>query len=60
MERTSGPPLHIPFSALAEVGEEVAVLCVQADAIARMQWDVLPDFLNIHTLPDSQGDPGQA
>ena len=46
-------PLYVPFSYVSDVTGERVVLSVTADAIPAFQWDVRPDFLNNHEVPDS-------
>ena len=52
--------LYVPFSAVSEVRDDAAVLAIPADDVPSMQWDVIPDFLNVRSVPDSQAGPTQA
>ena len=56
----SGGDLYVPCSAVSEVRDDAVVLAITADDIPNMQWDVQPDFVNIRSVPDSQGDPSTA
>lgn len=50
-----GSDLYIPFSAVSQVDEQIVTVAVDQDAVPAMQWDVMPDFVNITSEPDSQG-----
>ena len=52
-----GRDLYVPFSAVAQAESEVVELAIDEATIPGMQWDVIPDFLNITTETDSQGGP---
>ena len=43
----------VPFSYVAAVREDAVVLSVAAADVPAMQWDVRPDFLATHSVPDS-------
>jgi hypothetical protein len=50
-----GSDLYVPFAAVSGVNGEVLTVAVDAEAIPAMQWDVIPDFINIKNEPDSHG-----
>jgi hypothetical protein len=52
--------LYVPLGVVSEVREGVAVLGVDAAAIPDMQWDVIPDFLNVASVTDSGAGQTQA
>ena len=58
--RPNGKDLYIPSGAFAQVRDGAATLAVDADAVAAMQWDILPDFVNVRSLTDSGGGSRQA
>ena len=52
-----GSDLYIPFSAVALAEGDAVEVAVDEASLPGMQWDVIPDFLNITTKSDSQGGP---
>jgi hypothetical protein len=52
--------LYVPLGVVAEIRDGVAVLAVESASIADMQWDIMPDFLNVASAPDSGADSTQA
>ncbi|GEM_PF-6925072 len=58
--RSAGGDLYVPVGAFAEVREGAAVLAITAEAVPAMQWDVLPDFVNVRSIPDSGAESTQA
>ncbi|MFN0073645.1 MAG: hypothetical protein ACKVVP_19365 [Chloroflexota bacterium] len=50
-----GRELYIPFSAVGGVEDNAVVLAVDEDTVPGMQWDIMPDFINISSAADSQG-----
>lgn len=50
-----GDDLYVPFSAVGQADAEGVILAVDEASISAMQWDVMPDFINIKSEPDSQG-----
>ena len=52
-----GSDLYIPFAAISGVEGDVVTVAVDADSVPSMNWDVIPDFVNITTETDSQGGP---
>ena len=53
LRQADGTPLYVPFSYLEKVDGDAVVLSVSADDIPAFQWDVRPDWLNNHDVPDS-------
>ena len=51
--RTAEGDLFVPFSYVAEVRHDVAILSLDASDVPAMQWDVRPDFLATRSVPDS-------
>ena len=45
----SGGDLYVPFSYVAEVRDDAAILAIAAEEVPHMQWDVRPDFLHEDT-----------
>jgi hypothetical protein len=52
-----GGDLYVPFTAVAQAEGETVEVAVDHATIPGLQWDVIPDFLNITTETDSQGGP---
>jgi hypothetical protein len=50
-----GSDLYVPFSAISQVDGQVVTVAVDENAVPAMQWDVIPDFINIKNEPDSHG-----
>ena len=50
-----GSDLYIPFAAVSGVDGQVITVAVDAESVPSMNWDVMPDFFNIKSEPDSQG-----
>jgi hypothetical protein len=55
-----GSDLYIPFAAVGGVDGEVLTVAVDADSVPSMNWDVIPDFVNIKNEPDSHGGSNKA
>jgi len=55
-----GSDLYVPFSVVAAVGDDAAVLAITSDDVPAMQWDIIPDFVNITSRSDSQADSTKA
>jgi hypothetical protein len=51
-----GTSLYVPFSSVTDVDDRTATLAVAADDVPGMQWDIVPDFLNVASVPDSGAD----
>ncbi len=58
--QTPDGDLFVPFSYVAEVRDDAAVLSLAAADVAAMQWDVRPDFLATRSVPDSGAPSDQA
>ena len=52
-----GDDLYIPFAAVSQAKGGVVTVAVDEASVPGMQWDVMPDFINIKSEPDSQGGP---
>jgi hypothetical protein len=50
-----GSDLYIPFAAVSGVDGQAVTVAVEADSVSSMNWDVIPDFINIKNEPDSHG-----
>ncbi|MBX5491867.1 MAG: hypothetical protein IRZ14_11985 [Chloroflexi bacterium] len=55
-----GRALYVPLSYVQAVRDDATVLSVAADEIPALQWDVRPDWLNNHQVPDSGAPSSQA
>ncbi|HEX3245092.1 MAG TPA: hypothetical protein VHX16_06770 [Chloroflexota bacterium] len=55
-----GRDLYVPFSAVAQAEGETVQVAVDNATVPGLQWDVIPDFINIITKSDSQGGPHAA
>jgi hypothetical protein len=51
--RTAEGDLFVPFSYVSAVRDDAVVLSLAAADVPAMQWDVRPDFLATHSVPDS-------
>ena len=58
--RTAEGDLFVPFSYVAEVRHDAAILSLAASDVPAMQWDVRPDFLATRSVPDSGAPSDQA
>jgi hypothetical protein len=56
LQPESGKSLYVPFSSVTDVDGDVVTLAVEADDVPGMQWDIIPDFLNVASAPDSGAD----
>ena len=52
-----GSDLYVSFSAVARMESGAIEVAVDSATIPGLQWDVMPDFINITTEIDSQGGP---
>lgn len=52
--------LYVPFSAIFTARDGMLVLAVEADDVPHMQWDVVPDFLNLQNVAINQAGPHKA
>ena len=52
--------LYVPFSYVEDVRDDTVLVSLTADVIPDMQWDVRPDFLANHQVPDSGAGPLKA
>jgi hypothetical protein len=50
-----GSDLYVPFAAVSGVDGQVVTVAVDEASVPGMQWDVIPDFINIKNEPDSHG-----
>jgi len=57
VDTEDGSALYVPFSAVGEAEGDAVVVAVDEDSVPGMQWDVIPDFVNVTTETDSQGGP---
>jgi hypothetical protein len=55
-----GGDLYVPFSAVVRADGEAVQVAVDEATVPGLQWDVIPDFINITTKSDSQGGPHAA
>jgi len=55
IEKDDGSSLYVPFSAVSGTDGDAVVVAVDEDSVPSMQWDVMPDFVNIKSETDSQG-----
>jgi hypothetical protein len=51
-----GSDLYVPFAAISQVADAVVTVAVDAETVPAMQWDVMPDFVNVKSEADSGGD----
>lgn len=58
--RSTGHALYVPFSSVTDIADNVATLAVDADDVPGMQWDIIPDFLNVTSATDSGADSFKA
>jgi hypothetical protein len=56
LQPESGKALYVPFSSVTDVDGKTATVAVDADDVPGMQWDIMPDFLNVASAPDSGAD----
>jgi hypothetical protein len=50
-----GSDLYVPFAAVSGIDGQVLTVAVDEATVPSMQWDVMPDFVNITNEPDSHG-----
>ncbi len=60
VRKSNGSDLYVPMGVLTEVRGDVAVLGISADDVPAMQWDVIPDFVNVTSASDSGAPSTQA
>jgi len=60
LQEGGGTNLYVPLGVVSEVRDGVAVLGVESRSVPDMQWDIVPDFLNVASVPDSGADSTQA
>jgi hypothetical protein len=51
----AGDDLYVPFSAVGQAEGDVVEVAVDEDSVPGMQWDVIPNFVNVTSETDSQG-----
>lgn len=55
IEKEDGSSYYVPFSAVSGTDGDAVMVAVDEDSISSMQWDVMPDFVNVKSETDSQG-----
>jgi hypothetical protein len=60
IEQAGSGSLYVAFTYVTSVEDGTAVLSVACEDIPAFQWDVRPDFLNNHAVPDGQAPSDRA